>query len=80
MATDPAEFKRRRLTRLRSAGISEAAVVYLADLEAAGALEQPIASLEALLRQPRWPGRRVYLARTGQQLEFDGRIWRLTHS
>ena len=77
MAVDPQEFRRRRLIRLRAAGISEAAVVYLAELEAAGALQAPISSLEALIRTPSWPGRRVYLARSGQILEFDGSVWQL---
>lgn len=77
MAVSPSEFRRRRILRLRSAGICRPAAVYLAELEAAGPLEQPITSLEALLRTPSWPGRRVYHVISRTCLRFDGHLWRI---
>jgi len=77
---DPREFRRRRLVRLVAAGIKPASAVYLAELEAAGALVVPLRTLAELINVPKWEGRTVYLARTGRQLVWTAGVWELDPS
>ncbi len=80
MTVSKGEFRRRRVERWLKAGTTQPAAAYLAEVEANGTLDKPISTLEELSKTPRWPGRRVYLAKSGRQLVWSDGIWQLQNS